>query len=92
MTWLSDPAVLAPLATGAAAGLAAAVRALWLALVTAPKVECQAEKVILRQEIDQLEKQIAELSRELRDLYKSSFKLQAKYDAKFGKDSDPPTT
>lgn len=91
MTWLSEnlPTVI-PLATGVAAALVAAVRAVWTALVTAPKLEWAAERVILRQENERLEKQISELARELRELYKSSSRLQGKYDAKFGSDSNPP--
>lgn len=36
--------------------------------------------------------QISELTRELRDLYKTSSRLQGKYDALCGKDSSPPTS
>jgi hypothetical protein len=79
-----------PLATAGAAALGAAVRALWVALVTAPKLECAAEKVILRAERD---KAIMERDAERRDhltTLRLTKQLSKKLGASEGSDSFPP--
>lgn len=91
MSWLENNlATVIPLATAGTAGLAAAVRALWLQLVTAPKLECQAEKVILRAENDRLE---LELKAERLDHWKTAMtleRLSGKYERERGSTSSRP--
>lgn len=91
MTWLSEnSAWVIPLVTGTAAGLAAAVRALWIQLVTAPKLECAAERAILRQERDDALKRLDEERRDHLTTLRLTERLSRKLESVLANDSSRP--